>query len=185
MPENQPIIIEQKKRVRIYEHHFFLIQIIEAVKLLSQLKLLKNSISEKWCWIYPNGINCQHSDFCHFSRGMLGSFGIVTKAAKTAREKTVLSSLSTNYLEVVRNMPYSQVGTFQGNPHGILPDQPNAISQTINGIDYKIYYKVNYIHDPADSATGTPGLQTGKNEYFKYLNLPDNRFYNHRSAQRA
>ncbi len=94
--------------------------------------------------------------------GVLGSIGAVTKAVKMAREKTILSSLSTNYLEVVRNMPYSQVGTIQGNPHGSLPDQPNAISQIINGVTYNIYYEVNYHHDPADSATGTPDYKMVK-----------------------
>ena len=94
--------------------------------------------------------------------GVLGSFGAVTKAVKAAREKIVLSSLSTNYLEAVRNMPYSQVGTLQGNPHGSLPDQPNLISQVINGVTYNIYYEVNYYHDPADATTGTPDYKMVK-----------------------
>jgi prepilin-type N-terminal cleavage/methylation domain-containing protein len=82
--------------------------------------------------------------------GVLGVFYATTKAVKLSREKTILSSLSTNYLEIIRNMPYSQVGTLSGNPHGLLPDFNNAYSQNINGVTYKIYYEVTYIDDPAD-----------------------------------
>ena len=87
---------------------------------------------------------------------VLGTFGALSRASAAANEKIVLSSLATNYLEVVRNMPYSQVGTLEGNPHGNLPDLDAAFTQTINGNKYNIFYKVTYIHDPADSATGTP-----------------------------
>lgn len=94
---------------------------------------------------------------------MLACYQVVTRTVKTAREKTTLSSLATNYLEIVRNMPYSQVGTIQGNPHGGLPDWPNAITQTISGNTYKIYYIVNYIHDPADTAPpSTPSYKQVK-----------------------
>lgn len=82
--------------------------------------------------------------------GVLGAFSATTKAVKLAREKTILSSLATNYLEIVRNMPYAQVGTINGNPNGGLPDFTNAYSQNINGTIYKIYYEVTFIDDPAD-----------------------------------
>ena len=84
---------------------------------------------------------------------VLGTFGALSRASAAANEKIALSSLATNYLEVVRNMPYSQVGTLEGNPHGNLPDLDDAITQTINGNKYSIYYKVTYIHDSADTAT--------------------------------
>jgi prepilin-type N-terminal cleavage/methylation domain-containing protein len=82
--------------------------------------------------------------------GILGAFAATTKAVKASREKTILSSLSTNYLEIIRNMPYSQVGTINGNPNGTLPDLTNTYSQVINGTTYKIYYEVTYIDDPSD-----------------------------------
>ncbi|MBI5530950.1 MAG: prepilin-type N-terminal cleavage/methylation domain-containing protein [Candidatus Doudnabacteria bacterium] len=81
---------------------------------------------------------------------MLGTFALITRTTKTAREKTILSSLAINYLEIVRNMPYAQVGTISGNPVGTLPDAANAYVQTLNGSTYKIYYEVTYIDDPAD-----------------------------------
>ncbi|MDR3642547.1 MAG: prepilin-type N-terminal cleavage/methylation domain-containing protein [Candidatus Doudnabacteria bacterium] len=100
--------------------------------------------------------------FAILAMGMLASFGLVSRSAKSAREKTILSSLSTYYLEAVRNMPYSQVGTIQGNPNGPLPDSPNNIRQTIGGTVYNIYYKVTYIHDPADTIIGNPDYKQVK-----------------------
>lgn len=103
---------------------------------------------------------------------VLGTFGALSRASAAANEKITLSSLSTNYLEVVRNMPYSQVGTLLGSPHGNLPDQVDPIIQTINGNKYNIYYKVTYVHDPADSATGTPDYKQVK---MSILNSTTNR----------
>ena len=100
--------------------------------------------------------------------GVLGRFGAVARSVKIGREKVELSSLATNYLEVVRNMPYSQVGTIQGNPNGPLPDLPNAITQTVGATTSKIYYKVSYVHDPAD--TGGVGTADYKQAKMSILN---------------
>lgn len=95
--------------------------------------------------------------FAILAAGFLGAFSVLSKTVKAAREKTVLSSLSVNYLEVVKNMPYSQVGTINGNPSGQLADLSNPINVTIESITYRIYYEVTYIDDPADgTATGLP-----------------------------
>jgi len=95
---------------------------------------------------------------------VLASLLVVNRSVKVAREKTVLSSLSINYLEIVRNMPYSQVGTINGNPTGPLPDLTNAYSQTIGGTTYKIYYEVTYIDDPADG-TALAGTDPAPADY--------------------
>ncbi len=88
--------------------------------------------------------------FSILALGMLSSLGAVTRAVKLSREKIILSSLASNYLEVVRNMSYGQIGTISGNPIGTLPDINNQASQTISGTVYKIYYEVTYLDDPAD-----------------------------------
>jgi len=103
--------------------------------------------------------------------GMLGAIATITKTTKAARDKTTLSSLATNYLEIVRNMPYSQVGTLLGNPHGNLPDLPNAIVQTIGDYRYNIFYKVSYVHDPADPVVGAADYKQVK---MSILNLSTN-----------
>ena len=102
--------------------------------------------------------------FAILAAGMIGIYSVLSRNVRAAREKTVLSSLASNYLEIIRNMPYSQVGTLNGNPHGNLPDLANAYVQTIEGIKYKIYYEVTYIDDPADG-TILAGTDAAPDDY--------------------
>jgi len=88
--------------------------------------------------------------FAILAAGMLGTFAALSRSVKASREKTIVSSLALSYMEIVKNMPYSDVGTVSGNPHGNLPDFSNAFTSTIGGTLYKIYYEVTYIDDPAD-----------------------------------
>jgi len=76
------------------------------------------------------------------------------KGISIYRENTAISSLANQYMEIVHNLPYSKVGTLSGNPHGELPDLPNAPQIIINNTSYQIYYVVNYIDDPADDTAG-------------------------------
>lgn len=96
--------------------------------------------------------------------GVLGSFNVLAKSVKAAREKTVLIGLAANYLEVIRNLPYSSVGTVNGNPTGTLSDQSNPISVNIEGVVYNIYYEVTYIDDTADG-TILLGTDVAPNDY--------------------
>lgn len=80
------------------------------------------------------------------------------------RENTTISSLADQYLEIARNLPYSQVGTINGNPNGPLPDLANASTSIINGNSYEIYYAVSFVDDPADG-TATLGTDTVPNDY--------------------
>lgn len=101
--------------------------------------------------------------FAILASAFLSVYSILTRTVKLAREKTILASLSSNYMEVARNMSYSQIGTATGNPPGSLPDNTNPIQIFENGTTYKIYYEVTYIHDPADpSATSTPDYKQVK-----------------------
>lgn len=76
-----------------------------------------------------------------------------TKALRAYREKEDVAALADQYIEIARNLPYSEVGTLSGNPHGILPDQPNEVTISRNGATYDVYYVVNYVNDPAASTT--------------------------------
>lgn len=95
---------------------------------------------------------------------ILGIFLIITKSVKAAREKAIVSNLAASYLEIVRNMPYSQVGTLNGNPHGNLPDLTSAYTAQIEGVTYKIFYIVTYVDDPADG-TILAGTDAAPNDY--------------------
>ncbi|HEV3245002.1 MAG TPA: hypothetical protein VG102_01455 [Candidatus Paceibacterota bacterium] len=87
-----------------------------------------------------------------------------TKALRAYREKEDVAALADQYIEIVRNLPYSEVGTISGNPHGILADQPNLLNVSYDNMNYQIYYAVNYIDDPADG-TIAAGTDPAPNDY--------------------
>lgn len=89
---------------------------------------------------------------------------LLIKSVGTYRENATISSLASQYMEIVHNLPYSSVGTVNGNPHGTLPDQPSTTTVNINGLDYQIYYVVNYIDNPADG-TALAGTDFAPNDY--------------------
>ncbi|MCX6797227.1 MAG: type II secretion system protein, partial [Candidatus Doudnabacteria bacterium] len=86
--------------------------------------------------------------------GVISVYAILSRTVKLAREKTVLASLASSHLETVRNLPYADVGTINGNPKGALADFTNAINVQIEGFSYKIYYEVTFVDDPADGIVG-------------------------------
>jgi hypothetical protein len=72
--------------------------------------------------------------------------------------------LASQYLETARNLPYAQIGTVQGNPHGSLPDQSNPNTVTVSNTTYQVYYEVTYVDDPADG-TALLGTDYASNDY--------------------
>lgn len=93
-----------------------------------------------------------------------------TKALRIYREKEDVAAIADQYLELAHNLPYSEVGTMSGNPHGVLADQPNELSINYNGTKYDLYYIVNYVSDPAASTT-----DSGNEDYKQvkvYVNNP-------------
>jgi prepilin-type N-terminal cleavage/methylation domain-containing protein len=86
------------------------------------------------------------------------------RESRLYRENTTLSSIADQYLEIARNLPYAQVGTKSGNPHGALPDLANATTTTVNNTVYQMYYAVSYVDDPADG-TALLGTDTAPNDY--------------------
>lgn len=81
---------------------------------------------------------------------VFGVYNLIIKQTALYRDKTSVSYLASQYIEIARNLPYSKIGTIKGNPNGELPDLPNALTLNFGGNDYKIYYAVSYIDDPAD-----------------------------------
>ena len=79
-------------------------------------------------------------------------------------QNTSVSSLARQYLENARNIPYIQIGTIQGNPHGNLPDFANPSTVTINNTTYQVYFEVTYIDDPADGTIAL-GTDSAPNDY--------------------
>lgn len=102
--------------------------------------------------------------FAVLALGILQLYSVLTRVVKVNRERVIITTLSDNYLEIVRNLPYSEVGTLSGNPSGALADTANPVTQTIEGINYEIFYEVTYIDDPADGLI-TLGTDPAPNDY--------------------
>lgn len=102
--------------------------------------------------------------FAVITVGVYSSFNALNRATRGAREQTILSSLSSQYLEVVRNMPYDNIGTENGNPNGVLADETDPIVSAVEGETYNAYYEVAYIDDPSDG-TILAGTDPAPNDY--------------------
>lgn len=107
--------------------------------------------------------------FAIISVGVLALFGMLNRATRSAREQTILSALSASRLEIMRNLPYSDVGTTAGNPNGVLPDFTAPDTLTYEGVDYQVYYEITYQDDPADG-TILAGTDSAPNDY-KQVNM--------------
>jgi prepilin-type N-terminal cleavage/methylation domain-containing protein len=92
------------------------------------------------------------------------AFALIYIDAGLNWENTTVSSLARQYLENARNIPYAQIGTIQGNPHGNLPDFANPNTTTVGNTTYTIYFEVTYIDDPADG-TALLGTDPAPNDY--------------------
>lgn len=98
----------------------------------------------------------------------LSIFGILTHAIltlTTAAFKTVSFSraritarhLTQEKIEVIRNMPYDDIGTVGGIPSGILPQTENRL---INGLNFVIKTSIVFIDDPFDGQSPNDLLPT-------------------------
>lgn len=102
--------------------------------------------------------------FAILASSILGSYNVLSRSIKLARERTILATQAAHYLELVRNMPFSEIGTVNGNPSGNLADASNPINISIEGVSYDIYYEVTYLDDPADG-TILAGTDVAPNDY--------------------
>jgi prepilin-type N-terminal cleavage/methylation domain-containing protein len=88
--------------------------------------------------------------FAILATGLLTSFSVLSRSVRAARIQTAIATIASNELEILHNLPYSQIGTVNGNPNGSLPDQNNPQTVVFDSRNYKVYYEVTYIDDPAD-----------------------------------
>ena len=73
------------------------------------------------------------------------------RGVRIYRQTAVVATLADKYMEIARNLPYSKVGTLNGNPAGPLPDLLNAASVAYDNATYQVYYVVTYVSDSSDT----------------------------------
>lgn len=114
--------------------------------------------------------------FAILATGLLTSFSVLSRSVRAARIQTAIAAIASNELEILHNLPYSKVGTVNGNPPGSLPDQNNAQTVVFDSRNYKVYYEVTYIDDPADGTilAGTDAAPDDYKQVKMKVVTPDN-----------
>jgi len=77
--------------------------------------------------------------------------------------RTEAATIASNQIEIIRNLPYDQVGTQGGVPSGILP-QVQVVTST-NGFTFTLNISVRNIDDPFDGTLGGSPNDTSPNDY--------------------
>lgn len=77
------------------------------------------------------------------------NYGLAVVAENKARTGAI--TLAEQQLELIRNLPYDDIGTVGGIPSGALPQTKTA---TLNGVSYTIATQVIYYDDPFDGLLG-------------------------------
>ncbi len=127
-------------------------------------------------------------------------YALIIKEIGTYRDQAIVSSLADQYIEIVRNLPYSAIGVvgnqalceryLDGGDPCTLPDLANPATGDYNGVIYNIYYAISYVDDPTDGSAilGTDAdpndykqiklyvanMGTGKTEDFLTIVAPEN-----------
>ncbi|HHE76530.1 MAG TPA: hypothetical protein ENL27_00905, partial [Candidatus Parcubacteria bacterium] len=79
--------------------------------------------------------------------GIFLAYQSALKLIGVNRNKVTAAAIATGELEKIKNIPYPSVGVKDGFPDGVL-DASRAV--TLNGVDYTVEYRVDYVVDPAD-----------------------------------
>ncbi|MFN3301735.1 MAG: carboxypeptidase regulatory-like domain-containing protein [Patescibacteria group bacterium] len=79
--------------------------------------------------------------------GIWQAYSYVSNLVRIARIKTTAIALANEQIEIVRNLPYDDVGTIHGIPQGKLPDIQQI---TRDGIVFTVEIKITNIDDPFD-----------------------------------
>ena len=69
-----------------------------------------------------------------------------------ARTRITATALANEQLEIIRNLPYSEVGTVGGLPHGLIPATQNL---NRDGQDFIVHTIIRSLDDPFDGQVGS------------------------------
>ncbi|TSC92060.1 MAG: Uncharacterized protein CEN92_163 [Candidatus Berkelbacteria bacterium Licking1014_96] len=69
------------------------------------------------------------------------------------KEKLIAESIASEKIEIIRNMPFADVGTDTGWPHGTIEAEPAP--ETAAGISFQTKVRIAYVDDPFDQTWPT------------------------------
>ncbi|MFH1789910.1 MAG: hypothetical protein ABH832_02470 [bacterium] len=100
--------------------------------------------------------------FLLFAFGIYGGINLIYKIVYSSRLRIIETAILSEKLEVVRNLPFDQVGILNGIPSGVLP---HSQTTTLNGINFILTTTVRNIDDPFDGTVTTTPQDTSPADY--------------------
>lgn len=100
--------------------------------------------------------------FLLFTLGIYSTLSFVFKGVYQARTLTLESSILDGQLEIVRNLPYANVGEVGGVPSGVIPHTQSIAK---NGVIFMITSTIRNIDDPFDGTVGGTPNDTSPADY--------------------
>ena len=82
--------------------------------------------------------------------GIFTAYQLGLKVVAQSKNKITATAIATGELEQLKNLPYEAVGTVGGFPEG---DLEQTKTKTINGIDYTVETRIDYVVDSADGVS--------------------------------
>ena len=93
-------------------------------------------------------------------------FNLILKMNWENKARVGAIELANKKIEIVRNLPYDEIGTVGGVVAGNIPENEVV---SLNGIEYNIYTNVAYVDDPFDGTWESDPVDTLTNDYKKIL----------------
>jgi prepilin-type N-terminal cleavage/methylation domain-containing protein len=89
--------------------------------------------------------------FVLFSLAAYEGYTAVYAAIASAHHKALAADLVNARFEIIKNLPYTNVGTVGGNPNGVIPTTENV---STDNITFVVTTTIVYVDDPFDGMSG-------------------------------
>lgn len=100
--------------------------------------------------------------FVLFAVGIYSGIQLVFKIVYNSRLKIVETSVLNEQVEIIRNMPFADIGIVNGSPAGLLQ---RTVTTTRSGMDFIITRTIRNIDDPFDGTIGGEPNDTAPADY--------------------
>lgn len=100
--------------------------------------------------------------FALFAVGIYSGIQLVFKIVYNSRIKILESGILNEQIEIIRNMPFEQIGIVNGSPAGVLE---RTVTTTRNNINFTVTRSIRNIDDPYDGVIGGTPNDTAPADY--------------------
>ncbi|MBA2741117.1 MAG: prepilin-type N-terminal cleavage/methylation domain-containing protein, partial [Actinobacteria bacterium] len=90
--------------------------------------------------------------FAGLAAAMAGLLTSAISANKLSRQRTIADQAAMEQIEVIRRLPYQNVGTILGNPPGVVPP---TTSINVTGLAATLTTQIRYVDDPTPTSYET------------------------------